>query len=178
MQPEVAIELWNIVLRRLETAAFDTNVEPWRTFIRFVECCNYDEQQHHPGNRLQSPFHSILPSDITLRQQRTQQEERIREAFQNALEAFQLPNNPDFANDALETLDEVVNKNKTQTRNVLPSPLMRMSRYCRLLRCMAPLRMQWYSGARLLEQDVGAIIIERLRDDPTISVCWSILEFR
>jgi len=176
-QSEVTIELWNIILRRLETAAFDSKAEPWRTFVRFVECCNYDEQQL-PGNRWPSPAHSFLPLDIGLRQQRTQHEERIRVAFQSAQEAFQLPDRPDSANEALETLDEVVNMNKKQTRNVLPSPLMRMSRYLILLRSMAPRRMQRYSGDRLLEQDVGAIIIERLRDDPTVSVCFSILKFR
>ena len=174
-QPEVTIELWNIILRRLETAAFDSKAEPWRTFVRFVECCNYDEQL--PGNRWQSPAHSFLPLDIGLRQQQTQHEERIREAFQSALEAFQLPDLHDSANETLETLDEVVNKNKKQTRSVLPRPLMKMSRYLRLLRSMAPRRMQRYSGDRLLEQDVGAIIIERLRHDPTVSVCFSIFKF-
>lgn len=164
--------MWNYVLRRLETAAFDTNSEPWRTLVRFAECCNY-EQEHYAGDRWQSPARSILPLDIGLRQQRAQQEEHIRETFQSALEAFQLPDHPDAAIEALETLDAVVNKNTKQPRKVVPSPLMRMSRYLRFLRSLAPRRMQRYSTVRLLEQDVGGLIFERLRDDPTVSVCFN-----
>ena len=174
--PEVAIELFNLVLRRLQTtAAVDANVEPWRTLVRFIECCNYEHNQN--PNHWQSPARSPLPMDMQLRQQRHDQEQEIRQTYQSALEAFQLPDCPDAAIEALEFLDAVVNKDKTKTPKITPSPLMRMSRHLKLLRSLAPRRMQRYSADSLLEQDIGSIIIERLRDDPSVSVCFLFLFF-
>lgn len=155
--PEVSVQLLNFGLRRIE-GTVDLNNEPWRTFRRFTECSNYHlEQAKWP-----CPIQSHLPFEIQLLRDRTKRMDSIRLQFGQLTEALN-GCSPEAVCSAFQDLNNSLQSNRS---NQTSTPLLRMKRYLELLRQLVPSHLQDHDAARLLQHDIGMLIVEHLRENP------------
>lgn len=166
-QPEISVQLMKMALDRAEAATpkVDVNREPWRTLRRLSEC---SRDQLSDRSKWVSPLRSPLPLDVGKRRERIDRLERADRELCHLRTELNRDGSFETTIAAFENLNEVLEALRPlgQELERTSTPLLTMSRYLQHLRRLAPSRMQEYSAFRLLEQDVGTIIMERLQDEP------------
>lgn len=154
--PEVGVQLLNFALRRIE-GTVDLNVEPWRTIRRFAECSSY----HLQYSSHSCPVHSHLPFDLQLLRAGADRMDSVRLRFHQLTEALSAA--PDAV---VDSSFHDLNESLHNSTPLLPStPLLRMRRYLQLLRQLAPSHLRNDSAARLLDHDIGTLMVEHLREN-------------
>lgn len=163
--PEVSVQLLDFALKRIE-GTVDLDVEPWRTLRRYAECSNL----HLERTPWLCPVQSHLPLDRQLLHDHAQRLQSTGVLFKELVEALSglADNDVDMAlenfNNSLQSVWSSCHDDSTTT------PFLRMRYYLQVIRKLAPshLRMRGVSASRLLEHDIGMLIVERLREEPDL----------
>lgn len=156
LSPPERSALLNFTMRRIE-GTVDLHVEPWRTLRRFTESSNY----HLEETSWPSPIQSHLPFELQPLQDRITCLDCIRSKFKHLYEA--LSSSSETVETAFESLNQSMQSNNwTQSS----TPLLRIRSYFELLKQLVPSRLKSDVAANLLNNDIGKLIVENLRDNP------------